>query len=408
MYIELTTPVKEQAAKLGFKNLFLLGLTNDGIGYLIPEHSFNEHVYEATFSLFGPKEGEYVQSRMEWLLGMLSDGGADVGSAGGTGAAKASVSPDETNPALSPIAPKASVFANVNWDDAKKSFEYDRDKPLNIQIKDKKDFPGFTKISFTYDSAYDGGRVPAVLMIPKEHVKPMKADRATIPGAFPAMFFMHFHVADKSLADIFSTWPGSGIAVMAIDGVFRGEREEKGKDVLMPDPRMSAKHIRMQVLDILRGLDVLSAWQGIDAGRIGFMGISMGAVTGTDATALDSRVKSIILADGAADFSLIFENSEYGDVQETKQFMKETKLTKEELIDSFKFVDPSVFAPHLGDRPVLLMNGKTDTTMTMPAMLLFHNLVQSPQKKIIWYDSGHVLPFDKVVGDALKWFKQTL
>lgn len=320
----------------------------------------------------------------------------------------AAVTAEETNPALKAELPKNPAFANVDWNEVKASYVYDKSKPLNIQIRETKDFPGYSKIFFSYDSVYDGGRVPAVLMLPKPNVKPMKSDRATVPGAYPVMFLMHFHVSDKSLADLFSTWPGYGIAVMAIDGVFKGEREVKGQDILMPDPVVSAQHIKMQVLDILRGFDVLSQWKGIDPGRIGYMGISMGAVTGTDATALDSRIKSIIIADGAADFSVIFDTSEYGDVQETKEYMKDNGTTKEQLIGSFKFVDPSVFAPHLGDRPILLMNGKTDTTMTMPAMMLLHSLVTSPQKKIIWYNSGHILPFDRVVGDALKWFKNTL
>lgn len=297
--------------------------------------------------------------------------------------------------------------AKISWDEIKAAYAYDHNTPLNIEIRESKDMGGYTKIYFSYDSL-NGGRVPAVLMMPKPRVKPMKADRATVPDAFPAMFLMHFHVSDKGLSEIFATWPGQGIAIMAIDGVFRGEREEKGKDVLMPDPILSAKHIKMQVTDILRGFDVLSQWQGIDPGRIGFLGISMGAQTGIAAVTLDPRVKSVIIADGAADYSLIFEYSEYGDVQDIKKFMRENNVTTEQLVQAFKYVEPAVFAPRLNDRPVLLMNGKLDTTMTLPAMEKLHAIVGTEKKKIIWYDSGHVLPFDRVVGDALKWFKSTL
>lgn len=297
--------------------------------------------------------------------------------------------------------------AKVSWDEVKAAYTYDHTLPLNIEIREQKDMGGFTKIYFSYDSL-NGGRVPAVIMMPKPHVKPMKADKATVPGAYPAMFLMHFHVSDKGLSDIFATWPGQGIAIMAIDGVFRGERAEPGKDVLMPDPIISAKHMQMQIMDILRGFDVLSQWEGIDPGRIGYMGISMGAQTGMAAVTLDPRIKSVIIADGAADYSLIFENSEYGDVQDIKEFMRENNVTSEQLVEAFKYVEPAIFAPRLNDRPVLLMNGKQDTTMTLPAMEKLHAIIGTEKKKIIWYDSGHVLPFDRVVGDALKWFKSTL
>lgn len=300
-----------------------------------------------------------------------------------------------------------TASADPTWDQIKDFYKYDKTIPLNIQIIDTKDFPGYTKIHFFYDSVVQG-KVPAILMMPKSRIKPMGAKRSTVEGAYPVMFFMHFHVSDKSLADLFSTWPGYGIAVMAIDGVFKGEREEQGKDIFAPDPAITAKNMKWQILDILRGIDVLSQWKGIDPGRIGYMGISMGAVTGTGAAALDQRIKSIILADGAADFSLVFENSDYGDVIKTKEYMKAHNVTKDQLWSSFVYVDPMTFAPHLGERPVMLQNGKTDTTMTMPAMQKLHELVTSKTKKIKWYDSGHILPFDKVVADSLKWFKNTL
>jgi cephalosporin-C deacetylase-like acetyl esterase len=293
------------------------------------------------------------------------------------------------------------------WESIKASYNYDHSAPLNIEIKDTKDFPAYTKIHFFFDSL-NGGRVPAVLMMPKPHVRPMKTDKSTVPGAYPVVFFMHFHVSDKSLADIFATWPGYGIAVMAIDGVFRGERKEEGKDILMPDPETSALYIGMQIRDILRGIDVLAQWKGLDPGRIGYMGVSMGAMTGTCATALDERVKTVILADGGADYSLIFDNSLYGSLKEIKQYMTEHNMTKDQFVDIFKFVDPVVFAPHLNGKTVLAINGRQDDTISLPAMLKLHEVIGTDKKKIIWYDSGHVLPVDKLVGDSLKWFKGTL
>lgn len=294
-----------------------------------------------------------------------------------------------------------------DFDEIKKVYDYDHKIPLNIKITETKDFGSFDKIYFSYDSL-NGGRVPAVLFMPKARVMPMKPERSTVDGTYPAVFFMHFHVSDKSLADLFATWPGYGIAVLAIDGVFRGDRKEPGKDVLMPDPWQSAAHMQMQVKDILRGFDFLAGHEGIDPGRIGYMGISMGALTGTVATTVDERIKSIIIADGAADFSLIFQNSDYGDIQDIKKFMDENNVTEMQLVDTFKFVEPAIFAPHLNDRFVLFLNGKDDSTMTMPAMQKLHSLIGSKKNKIIWYDSGHILPFDRVVGDSLKWFRNTL
>ncbi len=297
--------------------------------------------------------------------------------------------------------------AEKSYEEIKKSYDYDHSIPLNIEIKDEKETTSYTKIHFFYDSL-NGDRVPAVLYMPKPHIKPYAADRATVPGAYPVVFFMHFHVSDKSLAEVFSTWPGYGVAVMAIDGVFKGEREKEGMDILMPDPYLSAKNMGMQIRDILRGFDVLAGWKGIDPGRIGYLGISMGALTGAVATTLDPRIKAIALADGGADFSLMFDNSVYGDLVEIKEYMVKNNMTKESFIGTFAPVDPATFVPHIGDRPVLLVNGKKDDTISIPAMDKLHELVPQKNLKAIWYDSDHILPVDKLVYDTFKWFRKTL
>lgn len=303
----------------------------------------------------------------------------------------------------------SSIFdeMNFNYEEILKAYEYDHSIPLNIEIKETKDFGSYDKIYFSYDSL-NGGKVPAVLFMPKSRIEPMKPERSSAKGAYPVVFFMHFHVSDKSLADMFATWPGYGIAVMAIDGVFKGDRKEPGKDILMPDPWMSAKHMQMQVKDILRGFDVLAGYEGIDHERIGYMGISMGALTGTVATAVDERIKSIIIADGAADFSIMFKNSDYGDLLEIKDYMDKNGLSEAELVDAFKYVEPAIFAPRIKNRTVLFQNGVSDTTMSVPAMQKLHKVIGAEKNKVIWYDSGHILPFDRVVGDSLKWFRNTL
>ncbi len=303
--------------------------------------------------------------------------------------------------------PDKEFSLQMDWAEVQARYAYDKNTPLNITVDGQKDFTAFTKYHLFYDSL-NGDRVPAVLMMPKPHIKPYKSERSTVAGSYPVVFFMHFHVSDKSLADLCQQWVGQGIAVFAIDGVFKGERAEEGKDILMPNPADSGKHMEMQIKDILRGFDVVAGWKGLDPGRIGYFGISMGALTGTAATALDTRIKSIVICDGGGDLRLLFEFSDYGDVTKIKKYMTDNNLTPSQVMDALKYVDPSVFAPHLGNRPILLENGVRDTTISIPSMLKLHRLITTPDKKIIWYDSDHIVPFDRVIYDTLAWFKKTL
>ena len=45
---------------LGFEKTFLLGLTNDAVGYILSEDEYRHKTYESTISLFGPNFGSFI------------------------------------------------------------------------------------------------------------------------------------------------------------------------------------------------------------------------------------------------------------------------------------------------------------------------------------------------------------
>ena len=71
MFVELADPVKKMARDKGIGNLFLLGLTNDGIGYIVTPEAYQARVYESTFALFGPNQGPFIQKQLLELMDML-------------------------------------------------------------------------------------------------------------------------------------------------------------------------------------------------------------------------------------------------------------------------------------------------------------------------------------------------
>jgi hypothetical protein len=56
---------------MGVKTCVLAGVTNDTMGYIIPEEWYHKHIYEATFAMFGPKQGEFVRDRLLDILAQL-------------------------------------------------------------------------------------------------------------------------------------------------------------------------------------------------------------------------------------------------------------------------------------------------------------------------------------------------
>jgi len=56
----LNLQIKERGRLLGFEKTFLLGLTNDALGYILSEDEYRHKTYESTISLFGPNFGSLI------------------------------------------------------------------------------------------------------------------------------------------------------------------------------------------------------------------------------------------------------------------------------------------------------------------------------------------------------------
>jgi hypothetical protein len=67
----LNFQVKERGKLLGFEKTFILGLTNDALGYIISEDEYRHRTYESTISLFGPTFGSFIVNESFQLLEKL-------------------------------------------------------------------------------------------------------------------------------------------------------------------------------------------------------------------------------------------------------------------------------------------------------------------------------------------------
>jgi neutral ceramidase len=67
----LNFQVKDRGKMLGFEKTFLLGLTNDALGYIISEDEYRHKTYESTISLFGPAFGSFIANEAFQLLEKL-------------------------------------------------------------------------------------------------------------------------------------------------------------------------------------------------------------------------------------------------------------------------------------------------------------------------------------------------
>ena len=67
----LNFQVKDRGKLLGFEKTFLLGLTNDALGYIITEDEYRHQTYESSISLFGPAFGSFITNEAFQVLERL-------------------------------------------------------------------------------------------------------------------------------------------------------------------------------------------------------------------------------------------------------------------------------------------------------------------------------------------------
>lgn len=67
----LNRQVKERGRQFGFEKTWLLGITNDAVGYIVTEDEYRHQTYEASVSFFGPHFGSVVVNEAFQLLEKL-------------------------------------------------------------------------------------------------------------------------------------------------------------------------------------------------------------------------------------------------------------------------------------------------------------------------------------------------
>lgn len=178
----------------------------------------------------------------------------------------------------------------------------------NIKVRGVREFSTHSEYRISY-SAESNDRIPAYLLIPRKPVK------KPIPAIFAAhQCGHHCDIGKEQVVGKFIDHPDQayglelvkrGFAVLAPDANKVGERF----DPKLRKQWQTAEHIGGQqaccsapggswgpinwkkVYDVMRGVDVLSEWVGLDPKSIGMMGFSLGSDTTLWAMPFDRRIK---------------------------------------------------------------------------------------------------------------------
>jgi uncharacterized protein len=232
--------------------------------------------------------------------------------------------------------------------------------------------PGGRQLRLTY-RLDDGHRVPGILLLP--HAS----------GTVPAVIMLHGYSSRKEvMADaIGGALLERGVASLAVDLPLHGTRSDPVQAQSLRNPLALAQHWRQALDDVRIGLHYLTARKEVDGARIGIVGYSMGAFLATVLSADEPLIRAVVLAAG-------------GDLPRGTPFAAVARMA----------ADPLKSVKRLAGRPLLMVNGRRDTTVTPEQAQRLFDAAQQP-KELRWWDAGHYLPAEATAG-AADWLRDRL
>lgn len=289
-------------------------------------------------------------------------------------------------------------------DEMLKHFDYDTKAPLRDRWAGLAGHPYYNLYKVIYESA-NGEKVPALFYEPRAGNPP-----------FPCVIMQHGYSSSKADSKTMGAldFIKAGYAVFAIDAQYHGERKVRGKDIFSPDIESDAAALTQTVIDLRRAIDLLDTRKNIDPNRIGYFGVSMGAILGSIFAGVDTRVKAPVLVVGGGDWETLIGQSRIGPAIVMRKRMQAGQLSSiKELATKLEYLEPLNFIWRISPRPVLLINNKHDKIVPTATNKLLHEKAREP-KQIVWLDgvpgdpTGHIPPINQIIPLALEFWSKNL
>jgi alpha-beta hydrolase superfamily lysophospholipase len=257
-------------------------------------------------------------------------------------------------------------------------YEYNRKAPLLAESLARRDFPAYTREKIVFNGVQQS-RVPGLLLIPKAGRRP-----------YPVVILLHGITASKEMwfepegwaygTRLIDPLTASGIAVLALDARYHGERGAEGGYRVPNDINEIRDFVVETVIEHRRALDYLATRDDIDTTRIGLLGLSMGGMETFALTAVDSRVRVAVAG--------------VTPIGATRTFVTIP-------------VAPQTFAGAIRTTPFLMLMGRNDEYYSVEDARQVFESISSPRKELVFYDSGHRMP-PEYAAKAISWLAQYL
>ena len=264
-------------------------------------------------------------------------------------------------------------------------FDYDSESQVVFTENSISQEDGYTVKDIHYPSPRIGD-VPAYLVIPDGD------------GPFAGMILMHGSSGSReSLLPLAKDFSKTGAVVLTISA----PPVRTGRPWISFTPQDRDDQIQLMV-DLRRGVDLLSQHEKVDPSRLGYIGYSYGAAMGGLLAGIEPRIKAYGLMVGDGGLVNHFSDGE----NPVGGFETIDKDARERWLAAMEPIEPIHFVGRASPSAIFFQNARHDTSVTEKDALAYQAAGSEP-KQVQWYNSGHGLPTQAYL-DMASWMAEQI
>lgn len=271
---------------------------------------------------------------------------------------------------------KEKPVSDATFASFSRQFVYDK-TPLRATIDKTMESEAWKADVVSIDAGYNNDRLILYVFLPKTYSAPLQ----------PVVFFpgsngIHESKFDPALINsrlLFIMKSGRALIFPIYKGTY--ERQDDLKSDLQEETVRYKDHVVMWGKEYSRTIDYLESRKDMQADKVAYLGISWGGFMGGIIPAVERRIKVVVLNVGGMGM--------------------EKALPEADQIN---------YLPRV-TQPVLMLNGKYDMFFPVEtAQKPMFRFLGTPEerKKMIVYDSGHLVPQTEFIKETLSWFDSYL
>jgi uncharacterized protein len=265
-------------------------------------------------------------------------------------------------------------------------FDYDAASPVIISEDSVQQKDGYTIQDIHYPSPKTGD-VPAYLIVPEG------------PGPFAGIILKHGSSGSReTLVPLAEDLVHTGAVVLTISAP---SARTPGRDWITFTPQDREEQIQLMV-DLHRGVDLLTQYEKVDSSRLGYIGYSYGAAMGGLLAGIEPRIKAygLMVGDGGLVNHFMDEGEPIGG------FETIDSEARVRWLEAMEPIEPIYYIGHASPSALFFQNARYDRSVSEEDALAYQATGSEP-KKVQWYDSGHGLPPQAYI-DMVAWLAEQI